>query len=105
MVVWFSTELKTILGQFVKPKGWNPISPRHHVTAYGVALDEIVFETLFPSAEFLYLQTIVSTNPNVSTLMHILTDLVPPDSTGTNMGTIATCRLPTHLRAVALARE
>ena len=35
-------------------------------------------------------------------LMHILSDLVLPDSIGSNLGSIATCRLPIHADSIAL---
>ena len=96
MNVWFSSELKIFWGKFVLPTDWSPIAPPHRVIVPDVALDEVVFEVTFPSNVFPYLMTKIGVNPNMRSLMHILSGLVLPDSIGSNLGSIATCRLPMH---------
>ena len=102
MNVWFSSELKNFLGKFVLPTGWSPIAPPRRVIVHDVALDEVVFEVTFPSNVFPYLMTKIGVNPNMRSLMHILSDLVLPDSIGSNLGSIATCRLPIHADSIVL---
>ena len=102
MNVWFSSELKNFLGKFVLPTGWSPIAPPHRVIVYDVAIDEVGFEVTFPSNVFPYLITKIGANPNMRSLMHILSDLVLPDSIGSNLGGIATCRLPIHADGIVL---
>ena len=69
---------------------------------HDVVLDEVVFEVTFPSNVFPYLMTKIGVNPNMRSLMHILSDLVLPDSIGSNLGSIAMCRLPIHADSIVL---
>ena len=51
---------------------------------------------------FYSLTTTKPARANVQSLMHILTDLVAPDSIGKERGTIATCRLPIDGNGITL---
>ena len=101
MNVWFSTELKK-KGKFITPPGWAPSCKPHHVVAHGVALDEVVFEVRFPSKTFHSIATNIAARPNMRTLLHILSDLVLPESIGREIGSIATCRLPIDSNSIKL---
>ena len=102
LVVWLSSELKNFWGKFVLPTGWSPIAPPHRLIVHDVALDEVVFEVTFPSNVIPYLMTKIGVNPNMRTLMHILSDLALPDSIGSNLGSLVTCRLPIHAESIVL---
>ena len=101
MNVWFSTELKKDLGKFITPIGWGPTCKPHHVMHVD-ALNEVIFEARFPSKTFHSIATNITARPNMRTLLHILSDLVLPDSIGREIGSIATCRLPIDSNSITL---
>ena len=94
--VSFSTDLKEFLGPMRSDPTWNPgqCYPNKPTEFYGVVMDEIVFERSVDDEKAPGLMGTVAAGENVQSLVHLITDMVPPSGIGKTMGSIATCRIP-----------
>ena len=92
----FSTDLKDFLGPMRADPTWNPghCYPNKPTEFYGVVMDEIVFERSVADEKAPGLMGTVAVGENVQSLIHLITDMVPPSGIGKTMGSIATCRIP-----------
>ena len=95
--VSFSTDLKEFLGPMRADPKWHPgqCYPNKPTEFHGVEMDEIIFERNVSNEKNYYgLVGTVGVGENVQSLMHLITDIVPPSGIGKTMGAIATCQLP-----------